>query len=54
MIGVEPCGRLALTVAGLATIGYSVYAGGEHLDWYRMEHLNLVDGVRTVIDERLQ
>jgi hypothetical protein len=51
-LGIEPWGPLALTAAYLAVIGYTVYLGGDYVDWYRVlgsGRLGLVRGVRTTV-----
>jgi hypothetical protein len=55
-VGLEPWGPLALTAAYLATIGYTVYLGGDYVDWYRLGasgRLGLAAGVRTVVRQTL-
>jgi hypothetical protein len=56
IMGVEPWGPLALTAGYSTLIGYIVYAGGDHADWFRTGssgRLNFVPGVRTVVRQSL-
>lgn len=54
IMAVEPVGPLALTAGYVITIGYIVYLGGDYVDWFRTERLNVVPGVRSVVRQELR
>ncbi|WP_406699462.1 hypothetical protein V5E97_11395 [Singulisphaera sp. Ch08] len=52
-----PWGPLSLTTAYVALIGYTVYAGGDYLDWYRTGdsgRMDFVVGVRSVVQRAME
>lgn len=56
LIGMQPWGPLTVTAAYVASLGYTVYGGGDYVDWFRtgsQERLNFVPGVRTVVRSAL-
>ena len=57
VIGLLPWGPPLLTGAYLGTVGYTVCAGGDYVDWYRTGDeglLNFVPGVRSVVHGALK
>lgn len=56
LLTIEPWGPLAVTAVYVSTLGYTVYAGGDYVDWFRTEQiqpLNRVSGLRDVVRETL-
>jgi len=56
IMALQPWGALGLTATYVATLGYTVYLGGDYVDWYRMEaseRLNFVPGLRVVVRQDL-
>lgn len=56
ILGLQPWGPIALTTAYLGGIGYTVYLGGDYIDWFRTgpsERLCFVPGVRTVVRQAI-
>ena len=54
LLGLQPWGPLALTTTYVAAIGYTVYLGGDYVDWLRTgssERLNFVPGLRSVVQQ---
>lgn len=53
---IEPWGPLAVTAMYVSTLGYTVYAGGDYVDWFRTEQiqpLKRVPGLRDIVRETL-
>lgn len=53
---IEPWGPLAVTAMYVGTLGYTVYAGGDYVDWFRTERIQPLDripGLRDVVREAL-
>lgn len=54
LVTLQPYGPVAVGAAYLATVGYAVLSGGDHIDWYRLEpweKLDRVPGVRHLVRE---
>ncbi len=54
---VEPWGPLAVTAMYVGTLGYTVYAGGDYVDWFRTDRIQPLDrvlGLRDVVRETLK
>jgi hypothetical protein len=54
IMGLAPWGPLGLTTGYVLTIGYVIYSGGDHVDWYRTGEeawLDRIPGVRTTVNQ---
>jgi hypothetical protein len=52
LLGLQPGGPVGLVATHVVAMGYIVYVGGDHVDWYRTDRvrrLDLVAGVRTTV-----
>ncbi len=52
LMALQPYGPVAVGALYLGAVGYTVYSGGDHLDWYHFEEwgrLDRVSGVRHLV-----
>lgn len=57
LVDFQPWGPLGVIGIYVGTLGYTVYAGGDYVDWFRTERiqpLNRVPGLRTVVRQALK